>query len=78
LFGITFATDYYVDALSGNNSNTGTGELTAWKTLSKIPTLNPGEQVFIKRDSVFTGSDRLNVKGLGTEVAPIRYGAYGS
>lgn len=43
-----FATDYYVSALTGNNSNSGTSPGQAFATIKKAADLtNPGDTVFI-------------------------------
>jgi parallel beta-helix repeat protein len=43
-----FATDYYVSALSGNDSNNGLLTTTAFKTIQKAADLtNPGDNVYI-------------------------------
>lgn len=43
-----FATDYYVDAVNGNNTNSGTSEALAKRTIQAASNLtNPGDTVFI-------------------------------
>jgi len=46
-----WATTYYVDARNGNDSNTGTSELTPWKTIAKVnpSRFYPGDQILFKR-----------------------------
>ncbi|MFE2747724.1 hypothetical protein ACFXKX_25875 [Streptomyces scopuliridis] len=68
---------YYVDARSGNNSNSGTSATTPWKTLSKVNTaaLNPGDTVAFRRGESWNGS--LTLSRSGTAAAPITVTAYG-
>ncbi len=45
----TFATNYYVDGVNGNNSNTGLSEISALASIQNAADLtNPGDVVFIK------------------------------
>ena len=48
-------TTYYVDSKGGNDSNDGTSESKAFKTLDKVNGLNlePGDTVLLKKGSVF-------------------------
>ena len=48
-------TTYYVDSKSGSDSNDGTSESKAFKTLDKVNALNlePGDTVLLKKGSVF-------------------------
>ena len=52
-------TTYYVDSKSGSDSNDGTSESKAFKTLDKVNALDlePGDTVLLKKGSVF--EDRL-------------------
>lgn len=70
---------FYFDAENGNDSNNGTSEVTAWKSLSKIKnqTLAPGSQILLKRGSVWSGEE-IVFKGSGTNENPIIIDAYGS
>lgn len=70
-------TVYYVDSVLGNDSNAGTGEGAAWKTLNKInaTTFQPGDTILFKAGSAWTGT--LSPKGSGTEGNPIRIDRYG-
>jgi hypothetical protein len=70
------AKTYYVSN-SGNDSNPGTSDSLAWKTLAKVNsfTPKPGDQILFKRGDTWTGT--LTVKASGTSVAPITYGAWG-
>ena len=68
---------YYVDSSAGNDSNDGTSEAKAWKSLSKVSsmTFQPGDRILFKAGSAFTG--RLEPKGSGTAAAPIQISTYG-
>lgn len=70
-------TDYYVDSVSGDDSNTGTSEAQAWKTLDKVneTTFQPGDRLLFKKGSSWTG--QLSPKGSGEKGNPIIIGAYG-
>ena len=48
-------TTYYVDSKSGSDSNDGTSESKAFKTLDKVNDLDlePGDTVLLKKGSVF-------------------------
>ena len=69
---------YYVDSVSGSDSNNGTSTGTPWKTLSKVSsiTFQPGDQILFKKGSSWMGT--LDVTGSGSSSAQITYGAYGS
>lgn len=71
-------TTYYVDALSGDDSQSGTSSGEAWKTLNKVNsvTFQPGDSLLLSRGSFFEGF--LWPKGSGTSDQPITLGAYGS
>ncbi len=70
---------YFVDCLSGNDTNSGTSEVSAWKTLAKANTavLAPGEQLLLKRDCTWT-NDQLKAKWVGTAAQQIIIGSYGT
>ena len=69
---------YYVDSISGNDSNNGTSTGTPWKSLSKVNStvFQPGDQILFKKGSVWTGT--LEVSSSGNSGAQIVYGAYGT
>jgi hypothetical protein len=48
---ICWAATYYVDATNGNDLNSGTSELTPWKTIAKgnASRFYPGDQILFKR-----------------------------
>ena len=68
---------YYVDAVKGNDANSGTSPDTPWKTLNKInaTTFQPGDAILLKAGSVWDG--QLWPKGSGVAGRPIRIGKYG-
>ncbi|MDQ6419675.1 right-handed parallel beta-helix repeat-containing protein [Paenibacillus sp. LHD-117] len=72
------AADYYIDVTNGSDTNNGTTNGTAWKTLSKVngTTFAPGDTIYFKRGQTWSG--RLWPKGSGTNVAPIKVDTYGS
>ena len=71
------AATYYIDP-AGNDTNNGTSQATAWKTLTKVKnaTFKPGDSVLFKRGGVWHGS--FSIKSPGSAGNPIYYGAYGS
>ncbi len=75
---LTFATDYYLDATAGADTNPGTSSSQAWQTLAKVngTTLRPGDSVLLKRGQTFTGS--LTINQSGDAGAPITIGAWGT
>ena len=52
---------YYIDPISGNDSNTGTSPSTAWATLKKLMLLNPGAGAVINlaADGVFEYAENM-------------------
>ncbi|WP_339313573.1 family 16 glycoside hydrolase [Paenibacillus sp. FSL M7-0896] len=72
-------TTYYVDAAQGSDSNSGTSEAAAWKTLGKVNsvTFSPGDRILLKAGSVWN-DQYLDLKGSGTEGNPIAVDLYGS
>ncbi|UJF34843.1 S-layer homology domain-containing protein [Paenibacillus hexagrammi] len=71
-------TSYYVDATGGSDSNEGTSDSTAWKTLERVSATNfqPGDRILFKSGEVWEG--QLWPKGSGSEGNPIIIDAYGS
>ncbi len=76
--GHLWATTYYVDATNGIDTNLGTQENWAWKTIHKVngSTFAPGDEIFFKRGEVWYES--LVIPSSGTASSPITFGAYGS
>lgn len=72
------ATDYYIDAMAGDDARDGMATTTAWKTLERIgrAPLQPGDRLLLKRDAVWHES--LPVPASGAPGKPITYTAYGA
>lgn len=70
-------TTYYVDSISGNDSNNGQSEGSAWQSLTKVNsvTFAPGDRILLKAGSVWNG--QLMPKGSGTAGNPIIIDKYG-
>lgn len=68
---------YFVDSLTGDNSNSGISPNEAFKNFEKINemTLKAGDKILLKKESVFT--DHLTVKGSGSEYDCIEISFYG-
>ena len=68
---------YYVDSINGSNDFDGLSADKAFRNFEKINemTLDAGDKILLKRDSVF--SDALTVNGSGDVDAPIVISAYG-
>lgn len=68
---------YYVDAIYGDDANTGVSESSPWKTLEKInqTIFLPGDKILLKAGSSWTG--QLWPKGSGTKDAVITIDMYG-
>jgi hypothetical protein len=69
---------YYVDADSGNDSNSGTSPSMPWRSLGKVnaTTFQPGDAILFHAGSVWNG--QLWPKGSGTSEAPIKIDRYGA
>jgi hypothetical protein len=69
---------YYIDGISGNDTNNGKTKETAWKSAEKINAIRflPGDIILFKRDVVYYGS--VSLSGSGIPGQPITLGAYGS
>jgi len=72
-----YATTYYVDATNGNDFNNGFSPETAWKTISKVNSMDfkPGDYILFKRGEVWR--EQLIIPSSGEEGRPITFGAYG-
>jgi hypothetical protein len=77
--GAADAASYYVDSVSGSDSNSGTSSSAPWRTLSKVngTTFQAGDVVNFKRGSVWTGTT-LVLDSSGSSGNPITYQAYGT
>ena len=71
------ASAYYVDAVKGNDANSGTSPDAPWQTLNKInaTTFQPGDAILLKAGSAWDG--QLWPKGSGVAGRSIRIGKYG-
>lgn len=78
LAGQARATDYYVDATTGLDTDAGTTPEAAWKSLTKVSAFAfaAGDRVLFKRGEIWRGL--LRVTKSGTAASPITFGAYGS
>lgn len=73
-------TTYYVDSKSGSDSNDGTSESKAFKTLDKVNALDlePGDTVLLKKGSVFEDQAlKFTKEDSGTAEAPVNISTYG-
>ena len=79
--GLGFAQDkiYYVDAVNGSDTNSGTKERKAWKTLEKISStaLKPGDRVLLRNGQIFKGSLTLGAQHSGAENLPVEIAGFG-
>ena len=73
------ATDYYLDALLGDDRNPGTSPEAPWQSPERLRRVRfaPGDRVFFRRGRVWHGGLRLDGVS-GTKEAPVRVGAWGS
>jgi len=71
-------TVYYVNSATGSNYNNGTGEGSAFATLSAVEALKlqPGDSVLLAAGSVF--NEQFDLKYSGSVSAPITIGSYGT
>lgn len=70
---------YYIDSLYGDDNNPGTSEKEPLKSLARIEELKlgPGDQVLLKRGSVFE-DESLVITASGTKGNPIVFTSYGT
>lgn len=49
---------YYLDAVNGNDNNNGHSEQAAWKSLSKLQSLQlkPGDRILLKRGDTYSAN----------------------
>ncbi len=71
-------TNYYVDSVSGSDSNSGTSPTSPWKTLTRVQQqrFQPGDTINFKRDATWSGC--LTIRDSGMQGAPITFRAYGT
>ena len=76
LASFTLATNYYVDNINGNNSNTGLSPSNAWQTLNKVNAASyaPGDSILFISGGVWRG--QLQPKS-GSSAGNIIYASYG-
>ena len=72
-----FSANYYIDAITGNDSDSGLSSTLAWKTLTKVnaTTFQAGDSILFKTDGVWIG--QLYPKGSGSAISPIVIDKYG-
>ena len=72
------AATYYVDAVNGDDHNSGTSPDAAWRTLARVNALSfsPGDTMLLRRGSVWR--EQLNFPSSGNSGAPITIDAYGN
>ena len=72
------ACTYFVDALGGLDSNSGTSSSNAWQSVTRVnmTTLHPGDNVCFKRGQRFYGA--IEIRQSGTEGNPISFSAFGA
>lgn len=70
---------YYIDSVTGSDTNNGTSELTPWQNISKLNplTLSSGSKIYLKCGSVWNGQ-QLKFLGSGTAAFPIIINQYGT
>jgi len=80
LVGITYthAASYYISPL-GNDSNSGTSPLMAWKTIDKVNStiFFPGDFILFEGGKNFTGTIYFDSTVTGTSTLPITISSYG-
>ncbi|MER5495543.1 right-handed parallel beta-helix repeat-containing protein [Streptomyces sp. NPDC002490] len=76
--GSPTGTTYYIDAVTGQDSNSGTTTAAPWRSLDRVNSaaLYPGDTVAFRRGRTWAGS--LLLSASGTPSAPIGITAYGS
>jgi hypothetical protein len=76
-------TTYYVDATAGNDTNLGTTQILAWKTIQKVENMSvnfqPGDSILFKKGEVWNGEQlKPSNHPDGTINNPITYASYGA
>ena len=69
---------YYMDSITGDDSNSGTSPSRAWKTLDRLnqQVFKPGDKILFKSGTEYIGS--FTPKGNGTEEGPIVVERFGN
>ncbi len=70
---------YYIDGIRGNDNNSGKSQKNAWKTVSKVNSVQfmPGDKILFSGGQVFNGTLRLKSVS-GTPGTPILFSSFGS
>jgi hypothetical protein len=73
----THAQTFYVDAVKGNDFNSGTEKSSPWKSIKKVndATLSPGDSICFKKGGTWTG--QLDIRHSGTKEKPIIITSFG-
>jgi hypothetical protein len=69
---------YYVDAVTGDDSKSGRSPSLAWRSLTNINgrRFNPGDQILLRAGEMWTGS--IRPKGSGSSESPIILSSWGN
>lgn len=69
---------YYVDALNGNDSNSGLSESLAWRTISKVNSMKfvAGDRILFNRGQKW--NQNLLIQNSGSAGRRINYGSFGT
>ncbi|ATP57897.1 hypothetical protein CPT03_16245 [Pedobacter ginsengisoli] len=73
---LTKPVTYYVDHKNGDDSQSGSTEKQAWKSLERVnkASFKPGDQILFKRGGKWEG--QLVPQGSGSQLSPITIGTY--
>jgi hypothetical protein len=71
-------TTYYIDSISGTDTNDGLSETTPWRTVPVQSGYGLGNTWLLKRGSVFPPIDAIFTGNAANESQRVVYGAYGS
>lgn len=73
------AATYYVSS-SGNDGNSGLSAATAWRTISKLNTIDiePGDIILFEGGTIFPGNMLLGAEDSGTPSLPVIISTYGA
>ncbi len=77
MINVTGAATYYIDKITGADSNNGLSPEAAWQNVEKVneTTFSPGDSILFKRGQVWFNT--LWISAQGTEEQPVYFGAYG-
>src|ERR1700685_2311095 len=77
-FSSASAATFYVDAVHGNDTNTGTSQSRPWRTLPRVTrqVLHPGDRLLFRSRDTWIG--QLAISSSGTASKPILVGKYGA